>query len=410
MAHEHGSGDSGSFTFLVTSLLSGSVIAEVELSSMNFTEVLNRPGNGSATARIESDTTTEQNFLSWANALWCLEGDHVLWGGIVGDIQPRAGSRVLNIPLYGFMEYYRTQPIQTTVGGPSGPIAPAPNSQWDYGFSYGGHPHKSVVIFDDVDQFRIFEDLINHVAKRDPLSNIHPTVSYDALSGVLRDDHWFNYEYKMVGIACEQLADRENGFFWHTHFGLDDNSPTFNFHLHLPTAGVNKSSAIDRPIIFEWDAGPEETVLTEYDFGGEGKPANSIIAIGEGEGSASLVARKDSTTSPTGEFTGGRPRYYEVISYTDVSVLSTLQNHATKRWNRHKVPFKTANITMQNPDDEYLEFDLGDTANLRIDDHGIQTFNRYRIVTKSTTISKEGDKIIGLDMEEPFVFIEGDSQ
>jgi len=400
---------SGSFTFLVTNLLSGSVIAEVDLSSMNFTEVLNRPGGGSATARIESPTTTTENFLSWGNALWCLEGDHVLWGGIIGATQPRADSRVLNIPLHGFMEYYRTQPIQTTVGGPSGPVLNPPNAQWEYGIAFGGHPHKSAVVFQQVDQFRIFEDLINHIAKRDQLSNIHPTVEYDSLSGVLRDDTWFNFEYKMVGVACEQLADRENGFFWHTHFGLDNNAPRFSFHLHTPTAGINNSSSIDRPIIFEWDASPEETILMAYDFGGENKPANSIISIGEGEGSASKVARKDSTSSAIGAYTAGRPRYYEVLSYTDVSSTSTLLSHATKRWNRHKVPYHTAHVTMQNPDDEYLEFDLGDTANLRIDDHGIKTFNRYRIVTKATTISKEGDKIIDLDMEEPFVFLEGDS-
>lgn len=401
------SGGAGEFTFLVTNLLSGRVIADVELSSFNFMEVLNRPGSGNATARIESDTTTEENFLSWANALWCLEGGSVLWGGIIGPVQPRADSRVINIPILGFMEYYRTQPIQTTIGADTDVTFP-PNDQWDYGLAFGGHPHKSAVVFGTVDQFRIFEDLINHVAKRDTLSDIHPTVTYEALSGITRDETWYNFEYKMVGVACEQLADRENGFFWHTHFGLDNDSPTFNFHLHLPTSGVNASSAIDRPIVYEWDADVEETILTAYDFGGEEKPANSVIAVGAGEGSASKVARKDATADSFGAFTGGRPRYYEVVSYSDITSTTTLQSHATKRWNRHKLPFKTAHVTMQNPDSEYLEFDLGDTAMLRVEDHGIQTFDRYRIVTKGTTISKEGDKIIDLDMEEPFVFLEGD--
>src|SRR5688572_7503265 len=143
----------GDFSFIVTNLLSGSVIADVELSSMNFTEVLNRPGGGNATARIESSTTTEENFLSWASALWCLEGGTPLWGGIIGAVQPRADSRVLNIPIHGFMEYYRTQPIQTTVQPPTAITFP-PNSQWDYGLSYGGHPHKSAVVFEQIDQFR----------------------------------------------------------------------------------------------------------------------------------------------------------------------------------------------------------------------------------------------------------------
>src|SRR5262245_9014637 len=187
MAHAHDVGSVGEFTFLVTGLLSGKVIDEVDLQSMNWTEVLNRPGSGAATARIEADSTTEDNFLSWGNALWCLQGDEVLWGGIIGGVQPRADTRVLNIPVHGFMEYYRTQPIQTTVA-PTNAIVFPPSTQWEWGISYGGHPHKSAVEFQQIDQFRIFEDLIKHVSKRDPLSNIKPIVSYDALSGVLRDD------------------------------------------------------------------------------------------------------------------------------------------------------------------------------------------------------------------------------
>jgi hypothetical protein len=409
--HAHGGGGSGQeFTFLVTGLLSGMVIAEVDLQSMNWTEVLNRPGSGGATARIEANSTTDENFLSWGNALWVLKGDQVLFGGVIGAVQPRADSRVLNIPVHGFMEYYRTQPIQITIDGSS----PGYVDQFAYGVGTGVRTgifmdsHKAGVKFTQVDQFRIFEDLIMHVGRRDPLSNIRPLVTYDALSGILRDDIWYNYEYKMVGTACEQLADRENGFFWHTHFYLDNNSPAFNFQLHLPTVGVNSSSAIDRPIIFDWDADVEETILTAYDFGGEERPESSVIAVGEGEGAGAIVARKDAIADSLGAYTSGRPRYYTVLNYNDVKIQSTLLQHAVKRWNRHKVPFKAAHVSMWNPEDEYMEWDLGDTASLRINDHGIKVFDKYRLTTRNITISKEGDMQVEMDMEEPFVVFEGE--
>jgi hypothetical protein len=206
----------------------------------------------------------------------------------------------------------------------------------------------------------------------------------------------------MAGIAAQQIADREDGFFWHTRFELDNNSPAFHFHLHTPLHGL------DRPIILDYDADPEETVLTKYDFGGEQKPANSVIVVGEGEGAAALVARRDSTAHPLGAFTAGRPRYVEVISQTDIKNITPLSVHAIKRWTRHKVPFKTAHVTMHDPDTEYVAFDIGDTLNLRINDHAVQVFDRYRVVVKQTAFTKEGDKIIDLDLEEPFVVFEGE--
>lgn len=391
------------YSFIVTDLLTGEVISDVEISSFNWSETLNRPGAGAATVRIESETTTEENFRAWGNALWCLEGDTVLWGGIIGAVQPRASSRVLNIPIHGFMEYYRTQPIQTTVP-PTFTVTFPPNSQWAYGLSYGGHPHGSAVVFQQKDQFHIFEDLIYHVARRDGLSDIHPVIKYDEESGVLRDETWYNFEYKMVGIACEQLADRENGFFWATRFEFNGVAPSFVFYLNHNLQGT------DRSIILEWDARPEETILTDYDFGGLEMPANSVVALGTGQGAAAKVARKEATAGvgpdPIGINTGGLPRYYKVLQLPDVSVQTTLQAHANKYFTRHRMPYRSGTLEMVNPSAEYLAFNLGDTVNVRIDDHGIQVFDRYRVVVKNTTLTQEGDKVISLQVEEPFMVFE----
>jgi hypothetical protein len=395
----HDSSGIGSHTFLVTGLLSGKVIDEVDIQSFNVNEVLNRPGGGAATARIESPSTNDQNFLSWANALWCIEGDNILWGGIIGDVQPRASTRVLNIPLYGFMTYYETQPVRVTALGQfNHMLAIGPN--WSFTSFNPPNYINAAVSAQHIDQFLIFEDLIMHVGRRDVLSNIRPEVRYEGLSGVLRDDIVFNWEYKMAGTLAQQIADRENGFFWHTRFHFDSNSPAFHFHLHHPLLGS------DLPIIYDWDAQPEETNLMEYDFGGEEKPANSVIVVGAGEADKAKVARKESTASSIGAFSGGRPRYYEVVTLSEVTNQTTLQAHANKRWDRHKIPFKTASVKMQNPEDEFLAFELGDTVNLRIDDHSTQLFDRFRVVSKSTVLTDTGDKVVTLEMEEPFVVFE----
>lgn len=382
MGHEN-------YTFLVVGLLSGKVVDEVDLSSFSFQEILNRAGSGQATARIESPSTTEENFLAWGNALYALRGDNVIWGGIIGDVEPRADSRVINVPLFGFMEYYHTQPIQSTIQ-PAAFVHPPPNAQFIYATAYGGDPHKSAVVFQQVDQYRIFEDLIMHVGRRDALSRIGPTVRYDALSGVLRDDTWYNYEYKMVGEACEQLADRENGFDWHYRYYLDSNSPAFFFFLH-PKCGV-------RPITLEWDADPMASNLATYDLSGATKPKSSVIIVGEGEGPASTVARKEAVTSVD---TGGRPRYYEVVTMSDIKVQATLQSHANKIYTRNVFPRRDGRVTLSiNPEEEFLNFESGNQLHLRIDDHGIQVSKQYKVITRQWVLSKEGDEIITVDLEE----------
>jgi hypothetical protein len=382
MGHEN-------YTYLVVGLLSGKVIDEVDLSSFSFQEILNRAGSGQATARIESPTTTENNFLPWGNALYALRGDHVIWGGIIGDVQPRADSRVINIPLFGFMEYYHTQPINTTVQ-PWNVIHFPPNEQFEYAVAYGGHEHKSAVVFGAVDQYRIFEDLIMHVARRDPLSDINASVQYDELSGVLRSDTWYNYEYKMVGEACEQLADRENGFDWHYRYYLDVNSPGFFFFLH-PRCGT-------RPITLEWDADPIASNLANYDLAGATKPKSTVIVIGEGEASNSKFARIDAAST---DDTGGRPRYYEIVSMTDIKVQATLQAHADKIWLRNALPRRDARVTLAiNPEDEFLNFESGNQLYLRVDDHGIQVNKLYKVTTRQWVVTKEGNESITVDLEE----------
>lgn len=375
------------YTFLVTNLITGDIIDEVDLASFNFTETINRAGGGQATARIDSPSTTEDNFLAWGNALWALKGEQVIYAGLIGAAQPRSGTRVLNVPFHGFMEYYRYQPIQAFG-----------TDLWAHGTqipSEPGHPHLGGVRFDQVEQFQIFEDLLLHVGRRDQLSNLRPFAAWSTPSGVLRDDTWWNYEYKFVGIALEQLADRIDGFLWSQEYNIEGNRLSFGFRLRYPTTGVKRNT------LLEYEASPEQTNVWEYNFDAPSRPASSVIALGEGQGPDALVARVDSEEHPFGAFTGRRPRYYDVLQFSDVKRTDTLLQHAEKYHGRHVLPVQHADVELTpNTEPYFLDFNLGDRMDLRVDDEGIQREQEFRIVTRQLVLTKEGDETVKLGLEE----------
>jgi hypothetical protein len=374
------------YTFLVTSLLTGDILDEVDLSAFNFTETINRPGSGQAFARIDSPSTTETNFLPWGNALWALKGDQVIFAGFMGQAQPRSGTKVIQIPLHGFMEYYRTQ-IISAVG----------RNLWANGQQLPGepgHPHLGGVRFDQVEQFEIFQDLVLHVGRRDQLANLRPFVTWDEPSGVLRDDTWWNYEYKFVGIAVEQLADRINGFLWHQIYSVQGNRLRFGFKLRYPTDGLKRN------ILLEFDSSPEQTNVWEYTQDSPSRPANSVIALGEGEGPDAIVARVDSKAHPFGAFTRGLPRYYAVRQHSDVKRVPTLQAHADKYHARHFIPIQHIDVEMvPGSDPYYLNFNLGDRFPVRIEDEAYITEDEYRVTSRKVVLTKEGDELVTFGLE-----------
>lgn len=375
------------YTFLVTNLITGDIIDEVDLSSFNFTEIVNRPGGGAATARLDAPSTTEDNFLAWGNGLWALKGDQVIFAGIIGAAQPRGNSRVMNIPIHGFMEYYRYQPIQAFGTNLWAQGTQLPNEP--------GDPHLGGVRFDQVEQFEIFQDLLLHVGRRDTLSNLRPFVTWANPSGVLRDDTWWNYEYKFVGVASEQLADRINGFLWSQTYDVVGNRLNFGFRLDYPTTGIKRQT------VLEYTDEPELTNIWEYDLDSPSRPASSVIALGEGQGPDALVARIDSDPHPLGADTGRRPRYYEVLQFSDVKNTSTLQAHADKYHERHNLPVQHADITLTpNSTPYFLNFNLGDRLPVRIDDQGIQVDRDFTVVTRKVILSKEQDEIVSLGLEQ----------
>ena len=247
------------YQFYTTDILTGEIRDQVELSTFHWQDIYRRPGSATATARLEAPTTTIQNFDPWRTGLWAVKGGQIRWGGLIGACQPRAGSRVIQIPTQGFLEYFRTRQLRSAQG-----------------MTYGTLENYTDITWEDVDQFRIVKDLIDH-AQSFPNGNINFGVNWASLSGQEVNLTYRTFNIKYVGVAIEQLADRLNGFDFRTRFFWDGDEP--RAELYLATKQGRRTNWLfafetERPVITE--------AVTQYAANLPGVSGSYIDAIDDG--------------------------------------------------------------------------------------------------------------------------------
>lgn len=356
------------YSWLVTNLLTGAIIDEVELQSFGWKELYNRPGSASATARLDERSVTRTNFDAWRNGLWLRQGDQIIWGGYIGAVSPIAGTRALNVPIYGFMEYPRHRFIRSGLG-----MSNATTS-------------GSAIKWTNKDIFLIAKDLIDHV-QAFATGDIGINVIYDALSGVITSATYYAYEYKFAGVAFEQLSDNIAGFDWRYTFDWDGDIPRCNVLLSKIPQGRRTQ------FVLEYDHEPGKKNILQFDPQASDPPVNGVGAVGAGEGDTML-------RSYVSDLGTGYPLFEGMISYKDVTLKSTLDNHAYKHLERNKQPLGIINANIDSRlEPHHGEFIVGDEMLVRVRDNWLDYSTYYRVFEKSMTLTKEHDLEISLGLE-----------
>lgn len=210
----------GDFYYLVTDLLTGNVLDIVELSSFHWNEIYKSPGSGVATAKFDANTTNAVNFRDWANGFWVVENGIIRWGGVMGKIQRKGGTRVISVPVLGFLEWLRFRFIRSTQA-----------------MTYATLVDETDITWENVEQFYIFKDIIDHVQSF-PDGNINIGVTWDKLSGKNLDKELSIYTVKAAAAFLIELSDRlTTGFDFEQVYYWDDGKPKVNFHLSYPQVG-----------------------------------------------------------------------------------------------------------------------------------------------------------------------------
>lgn len=356
------------YTFVSTNLLTGKVIAEVNLQSMHWDEFYNRPGGGRATARIHDAKTTPENFQPWGTGLWVLKDGDIRFGGIMGKIAPRSGTGVIDIPVVPFAEYLRMRLIRN-VTGMTNAVMTGNNITWT-----------------SKDQFLIAADVIAHTQQGN--GDLGITTIYDALSGIVRTDTVHTWDFKMVGEYFEDLAARNNGFDWRIEYHYVDDNPTARMRLKYPRMGRKTG------ITLYYSSDGSDSNIQAYDADG-GKPPISgslgLMGAGEGDGMVRL------TLNPV----SGHVDYDEVVSFKDVSQVSTLTEHGQYILAQREHPNRIFDCTLAyGTDPSYTEFVPGDDMHIQIDDGYNQIDTDGTVIAKSVVLTETHDEEVKVQLYE----------
>jgi hypothetical protein len=224
--------DFNGYKFLTTNLLTGQVLGDLEISSCNWREIYKSPGSASITVRFDAPTSRPEFFPDWASGLWIVKDGIIKWGGIVGKVQRRGGTRSITIPAIGFLEYFRKRFLR--------------NAQ---GMTYGKLVRVSDIEWDAVDVFHIFKDVVDHVQSF-PDGNLNVGVTWDKLSGKTTKMVYRTFTVKSVGNLIGELSDRlTSGFDFEQRYTWVNGKPKCNFHLMYPQ--FNRQ--INKVLLFQID-------------------------------------------------------------------------------------------------------------------------------------------------------------
>jgi hypothetical protein len=360
----------GEYMFVVTDLLTRKVINEVELQSFHWSEIYNKPGGGRATARIHHPKTTAQNFQSWNNGLWVIKDGDIRYGGVLGSVQPRAGTGVIDVPVLGFPEYLRGRIIDDISGMTNAALS------------------VNDITWTNKDQFLIADDVIKHTQQG--FGDIGLTTVWGALSGILKSETVHTYEHKFAGDWFEGFAARINGFGWYPEFYYSGDDPRCRIKLVYPRVGV----------VTELDLHYEENTpsnIVSYDMdGGRAPISGKLHLVGAGEGDDMVHTH---ITAPV----SGQVRYDEVVSYKDVSLLTTLTEKGNYYAAQRETPGRQFTISIDWSHDmgpHYTEFRAGDEMPVHISDGYVQVDSLCTVISKQVTLSPTHDEVVKVTMLE----------
>ena len=331
-----GPGRKSVYAYLAYDLLSGSRIAEVPLSGgVTYTSQVPSIGDGGLTGRIHPSAAMGTNragrpdlaaVLGYRTKIYVVRDGRIMWGG--------------------FFRYWDQAPdgVSLAEGGCPGLL------------SYFAHREiRTTLTYSQVDQLLIGDGIIATMQAKTG-GNIG-IVLRGKTSGVLRDRTYPGTELKEARAALVELSQVQNGFDVRLESGTGPAGPVDTLVLSYPRTDLAAPVA-DLPVL------TYPGNIRSYTGFGDSGLATDVAAVGGGDGIDAIRAYSVNQHL----LDAGWPVLERSVSFTDVTQLTTLQDHAdAEAETRAYLSFST---TLDlGPDDPPLgTYDAGDWFRLRIKD------------------------------------------
>jgi len=323
------------YRYLFADLLTNSIIAELPLTGVSFTQQLNQAGTFNAHLLLSGVNAEDLNVFNATipgrNGIYVDRDGVLVWGGVVWGRNYSSSNQELNITAREFESYFERRRITSTTS------------------------------FTNQDQLAVVRNLITQ-AQSATNGNIGVLIGTET-SGILVSRTYYSYEYKQVYQAIQDLARSDDGFDFNIDVAYDGSgNPSKTLNLGYPRIGTVYSSTSPSAPVFNLPAGN----IVEYEYPEDGSAAaNTVYALGAGSNEGKLIATSQDAT----KISSGWPLLEETVNYSDVTDSTYLANLAVGQVSAISYPpttIKAVVPAIQQP--VFGTYNLGDDARLIITD------------------------------------------
>jgi hypothetical protein len=351
------------YRYLFVDLPTNTIIAELPLTGVGFTQQLNQAGtfsghlllSGLNAAAFNIDAST----IPGKCGIYVDRNGILVWGGVIWGRTYNSSDQTLSFTAREWISYFERRRITTTRN------------------------------FSNTDQLVIAKTLVED-AQNEPYGDIgilYNTAGQTS-SGVLVDRVYYDYELKTVFNAIQDLSRQDDGFDFDIDIEYDGITglPTKAFNTYFPRSGTAYDPNDPEAVVFQFPAGN----VVEYEYPEDGSiAANTIYALGAGSNEGKLI----SIAQNAAFLLDGWPLLEDQANYSDITDQTVLDELASAQV--IAVSYPPTTIKMVVPPyvvPEYGTYEVGDDARVMIYDNrfpeGLDAI--YRIVGISVQPGEDG--------------------
>jgi hypothetical protein len=347
------------YRYLFADLLTNTIIGELPLTNVNFTQQLNASGTFTGTlllSGVDAETyNVDASTIPARTAVYVDRDGTLIWGGILWGRDYDSKSQTLKLQAREFESYFERRRITTTT------------------------------VFNAVDQLTAVQNLITN-AQAALGGNIGVQLGGET-SGVTITRTFYGYERKTVYSAIQDLSKALDGFDFRIYVYYDSNgNPAKLLKLGYPRLGeVYTPTSLTIPV-FQLPGN-----IVEYTYPEDGSiAANTVYALGAGSNEGKLIS-----TAVDGEkLAEGWPLLEEAPNYSDISNSTLLLQLAQGQVAVVSYPPTTIKLSQTPTMDPILgSYEIGDDARfIALDDrfpNGIDSI--YRVIALNVTAGENNN-------------------
>lgn len=368
-------------TYYAASTVTGEVLDELNLTSLTYSDTLSSSAGFTAAVPVRSPKAVRANLEPWANAVYVVAGDVILYGGIVGLPKASLGKGTLDFAGKGLLDAYSggRRTVQSRAG---------------MAFATGDLP-SDVKWAAGTDLFGVVEDLFDHAATFAGDLGIARLYrgpgAFGSLNIGLEEDLAFGtFERRGIYELLTELAGGDPGFDFGLSYSWDESSGNGR-----PKATLVLDPVRGRRTGLVFEAGKNITVL-DYELNGDDQ-ANALDGVGAGEGDAMVRSSVVDVEAiyPTGRY----PRLEGTYTNKRTTSPGLLNTELSGELGRRRNPAEVVTIELIDTTDVPLgSFIAGDLVTLVADDGFIALEGSWRITNYDVGFDADGLPKITADL------------